>query len=56
MALQLIHNVQILDESRVAIDSTNVGIFPALLANLALEQAIIHCVLHLSTVQALKAS
>jgi hypothetical protein len=56
MALQLIHNVQILDEPRVTIDSANVGIFPALLTNLALEQAIIHCVLHISTVQASKAS
>jgi hypothetical protein len=56
MTLQLIHDVQILDPSAVAVEAAHIGILPALLANLALEQAVVHCVLHLSTVQASEAA
>lgn len=46
MPLQLIHNVQIVDPVLVAIDASDIRIRPALVADLPLQQAVIHTVLH----------
>jgi hypothetical protein len=45
--LQLIHNVEIVNPVLVAVDSSYIRVRPALMANLALQQAIVHGVLHL---------
>jgi hypothetical protein len=47
MSLKLVDDVQIVDPLSVAIYPPHVGVSPALLADFALEQAIIHCILHL---------
>lgn len=48
MALELVHDVHVLDPFSVAVNAANVGIFPALLSHLPLEQAVVHGVFHLA--------
>jgi hypothetical protein len=46
MSLELIHDVQVIDPMLIAVNAANVGVCPALLTNLPLQQAIKHGILH----------
>jgi hypothetical protein len=51
VAFQFVDNVQIIHPLLVTVDAPDVGVFPTMLPNFPLEQAIIHCVLHLALTQ-----
>ena len=46
VALELIHNVQVIDPILIAVNAANVGVCSALLTNFPLQQAVVHGVLH----------
>ena len=49
VAFQLVDDVHVFDPFPVAVDASNIRVFLAPLANLPLQQAIIHSVLHLES-------
>jgi len=48
VAFQFVDNVQIIHPLLVTVDAPDVRVFPTMVPNFPLEQAIIHGVLHLS--------
>ena len=46
VSLKLVHNVHVIDPLSVAIDSSNIRVFLALLSDLPFQQAVVYRVLH----------